>query len=145
MTNIELLKDLTQTTRDSVDGYTKAAQKADKPALKSALERRRDMRSQTLSTLNRALIDNGEDAITSESVSRKAHELFTSITDAFSKGDDAVVTRIEEGEDYIAGQFRDALEDNAQMKPEIRSVIERAYKDILEGERFTDMLKQQYA
>ena len=52
---------------------------------------------------------------------------------------------MEEGEDYIAGKFRDALEDDARMDVNIRSVIEKAYKDIRDGERFTDMLKQQYA
>jgi len=145
MTNIEMLKDLTQTTRDSVDGYRKAAEKAESPALKSALERRRDSRAQTLSSLNRALIDNGEEAVTSESMSRQAHELFTSITDAFSQGDSAVVERIEEGEDYIAGKFKDALEDDAKMAPEFRIVVAAAYKDIREGERFTDMLTEQHA
>ncbi len=145
MNNIEILKDLTQITRDSVDGYSKAADKADTPALKSALERRRDMRAQTLSTLNRALIDHGQEAVTSQSVSRQAHELWSRITDAFSRGDDAVVARVEEGEDYIAGKFRDALEDDARLDVNVRSVIEKAYKDIRDGERFTDMLKQQYA
>ncbi|MGB3470061.1 MAG: PA2169 family four-helix-bundle protein [Erythrobacter sp.] len=145
MNNIELLKDLTQTTRDSVDGYRKAAEKAEKPALKRALEQRRDNRAQTLSEMNRALINRGEDPVTDESMSRQAHEVFTSITDAFSNDDSAVVSRVEEGEDYIAGKFRDALEDDAKTDPEIRTVIEKAYKDIREGERFTDMLEQQYA
>lgn len=145
MNNTNLLKELTQLTYDSVQGYSEAADKADAGSLKSALENRRDSRAQVLSTMNRALIDNGEEAVTSSSMKRQAHELFTNITDTFANGDDAVVSRIEEGEDYITEQFKDALEDDAKMDPGIRSVIETAYRDIKEGERFTDMLKKQYA
>lgn len=145
MQNIELLKSLTQTTYDSVQGYTDAAQKADAGALKTALEQRRDKRSQTLSMMNRALIDNGGEAVTSTSASRKAHAAWTGLTDAISSGDKAVVERIEEGEDHLKSEFKDALDDDARTEPELRRVIEKAYTEIQEGERFTDMLEKKYA
>ena len=144
MTNISTLKDLTQTTYDSVEGYRKAAEKAEKPSFKRAFERRRDLRAQTLEQLNNALQANDEQPITSTSVSASAHQTWQSISDAFSTGDDAVISRVEEGEDYIAGQFKDALEDD-QMEASLRMTLEKAYREISEGERFTDMLEEQYA
>ena len=55
-----------------------------------------------------------------------------------------MISRVEEGEDYIAGQFKDALEDD-QMEASLRMTLEKAYREISEGERFTDMLEEQYA
>lgn len=144
MQNINTLKSLTQTTYDSVEGYRKAIDKAESPALKSALERRLNSREQTLSKLNSALESNGEQRITSTSVAGSAHQTFMSIADAFENGNEAAVERVEEGEDYIAGEFRDALNDN-EWDASVRTVVQQAAQEVFEGERFSDMLEKQYA
>ncbi|AWW74379.1 hypothetical protein CD351_08065 [Erythrobacter sp. KY5] len=144
MTNISTLKSLTQTTFDSVEGYRKAVDKADSPALKDALNRRLTSREQTLSKLNSALESNGEERITSSSMTASTHQTFMSIADSFENGNEAAVERVEEGEDYIAGQFRDALEDD-DLDASFRSLIQQTYQEISEGERFSDMLEKQYA
>lgn len=144
MTNISTLKSLTQTTYDSVEGYRKAVDKADSPALKDALNRRLNSREQTLSKLNSALESNGEERITSSSMTASAHQTFMSIADSFENGNEAAIERVEEGEDYIAGKFRDALEDD-NLDASFRSLIQQTYQEISEGERFSDMLEKQYA
>ncbi|MHA7818793.1 MAG: PA2169 family four-helix-bundle protein [Erythrobacter sp.] len=144
MQNIDTLKSLTQTTYDSVEGYRKAVDKAESTALKRALERRLNSREQTLATLNSLLATNGEDRIATTSMSASAHQTFMTIADAFENGDEAAVERVEEGEDYIAGQFRDALNDN-KLESSVRTVIEQAAQEVCEGERFSDMLEEQYA
>ena len=73
-----------------------------------------------------------------------AHQLFMSISDAFEDSNEAAIERVEEGEDYIAGQFKDALEDN-DVDTALRSVIETAYQDVRSGERFSDMMEREYA
>jgi uncharacterized protein (TIGR02284 family) len=144
MTNsIDTLKDLTQTTYDSIEGYRKAIEKAESPALKSALENRLNSRQSTLSKLNDTLVSNGGERIESSSMTASAHQTFLNIADSFENGNEAAVERVEEGEDYIAGQFRNALEDN-DMTPEFRSVVQQAYQEISAGERFSDMLEKQY-
>lgn len=145
MTDVKTLKSLTQTTFDSAQGYRTAIDKADAPALRSALQRRLTEREQTLAKLNTALTNQGEKPIDSGSMSGKAHQLFTGIADAFDSGDEAAVERVEEGEDYIAGKFRDALKDDIAQTDPVRPVIEDAYREIREGERFTDMLEKQYS
>ncbi|KWV92697.1 PA2169 family four-helix-bundle protein [Erythrobacter sp. YT30] len=145
MNNINTLKKLTQTTFDSVEGYRKAIDKAESPALKSAFERRLNSREETLTKLNNALAGRGEDRIDSASVSGTAHQTFFSIADAFSDSNEAAIERVEEGEDYLAEQFRDVLKDDAEMDQSIKMVIEQAYEEVREGERFTDMLEKQYA
>lgn len=145
MNNIKILKKLTQTTFDSVEGYRKAIEKADSPALKSALERRLNSREQTLEKLNSALAGRGEDRITSVSMTGTAHQMFMSIADTFADSNEAAAERVEEGEDYLAEQFREALKDSAQMEQPIKLVIEQAYQEVREGERFSDMLEKQYA
>ncbi|MEM8725782.1 MAG: DUF2383 domain-containing protein, partial [Pseudomonadota bacterium] len=65
MTNaVELLKDLTQTTYDSVEGYRKAAEKAESPTLKHAFSRRSGDRTQILNKMNDARQAKGGQPIT---------------------------------------------------------------------------------
>lgn len=145
MNNIELLKDLTQTTYDSVEGYRKAAETAEKSAFKKAFERRRDMRGKTLQHLNNALLANSQPPITEASVQGEAHQLFLTLTDTFADGDKAVIARVEEGERYIANKFENALAEDSGITPGIRLTLQEAYRDISEGEKFSAMLEEQFA
>ena len=144
MNNIQTLKSLTQTVFDSVEGYRKAIDKAESPAIKSALQNRLTSRQTTLAELNRALETNGGERVTDTSVTETAHQMFIKIADAFEDGNEAPIERVEEGEDYLVGQFRDALE-NETIDPAFRPVIEMAYREVREGARFSDMLEKQYA
>ncbi len=144
MTNINILKSLTQTTYDSVEGYRKAADVAKSPALKRALETRQQKRAMTLSTLNSGLQELGVQPITDVSVSGKVHQMFLKITDALETGDEAAAERVEEGEDYIAEQFRIALNDN-DLEARVKGWVSTAYTEVSEGERFGDMIEKQYA
>ena len=144
MNNTQVLKDLTQTTYDSTEGYRKAANKAENPALQRALERRLAQRTQTLNKMNDALAARDEELVKGESTKASAHQLFQSISAAVGDSDAAVAERVEEGEDHIAEQFSEALNDDAQMDPSTRIVISSAYSEIREGEKFADMLKQEY-
>lgn len=144
MANTNTLKTLTQTTYDSVEGYRSAMEKAESPQLKQALERRYNERGQTLNQLNSKLQQFGEDPITSASMSGQVHQAFLSISETLEGGDEAAAERVEEGEDYIAGQFRDALNDE-QLDAQLKPVIQSAYNEISAGERFGDMIERQYA
>ena len=144
MTTIEVLKNLTQTTYDSVEGYRVAAEKADSPALKQAFSRRSGERAEILNKMNNALQANGEQPITAVSTQGKAHQFFLTITDALSDSNEAAVKRVEEGEDYLVEQFSEALKRD-DLERETRLLIETAFRDIRDGERFADMLEKQYA
>lgn len=139
----DTLRNLTQTTYDSVEGYRKAAEKADSPALKKALNERLQKRAETLATLNAELTRLGAEPVNSGTPQGAAHRLWVDITDAFSNGDEAAAERVEEGEDHLAGQFKDAL-DGQDLDPAEREVVQRCYAEIREGERFGDMIEKQY-
>ena len=136
-------KSLTDTTFDSVEGYRKAAEKADSPQLKQALNQRLQQREQTLRQMNAELERQGDELVTKGTLTGEAHQMFASISDMFESGDEAAAERVEEGEDYIKNKFQEAIESN-QLEAQERAVVERCYNEICEGEQFGDMIEKQY-
>lgn len=138
-----IFKSLTDTTFDSVEGYRKAAEKAESPQLKQALNRRLEQRKQTLDKMNGHLQSIGDDLVTDGTVTGAAHRVWADISGLFEGGDEAAAERVEEGEDYISGKFKDALEDDDLDSSE-RQVVQQCYSEICEGERFADMLERKH-
>ena len=136
-------KSLTDTTFDSVEGYRKAAEKADSPQLKQALNQRLQQREQTLRHMNAELERQGDELVTKGTMTGEAHQMFASISSMFESGDEAAAERVEEGEDYIKNKFQEAIESN-QLEAQERAVVERCYNEICEGEQFGDMIEKQY-
>lgn len=136
-------KTLTDTTFDSVKGYRKAAETADSSKLKHALAERLQQREQTLNKMNAYLEQQGDDLVTDGTVTGGAHRFWTGITNLFENGDEAAAERVEEGEDYIAGKFREALDDD-DLEAGERAVVQQCYAEISEGEKFGDMIEKQY-
>lgn len=134
-----VLETLTDTVFDSVEGYRKAADKASAPHLKQALTERAQRRQATLDQLNSALQRQGGELVTKGTTAGALHRVWTDITDLFDSGDDAIASRVEEGEDYLAGKFEEALKTD-DLDPQVRSVIQAAYTEIKDGERFTNAL-----
>lgn len=143
MSNTTLLETLTDTTYDSVEGYRKAAEKANNPALKQALSERCQKREQTLSALNSELQRCGGNLVTKGTATGELHQMWLGITSLFESDDEAAAERVEEGEDYIKGKFETALkEDDIDLQQ--RSVIQQAYAEICDGERFADSIAKQF-
>lgn len=136
-------KSLTDTTFDSVEGYRKASEKADKPGLKQALQERMQARQQTLQLMNSELERQGDELVTKGTVTGDLHRLWTNITDLFESGDEAASERVEEGEDYIKNKFEKALEGD-DLEPGERAVVQQCFAEICEGERFGDMIAKQH-
>ena len=136
-------KSLTDTTFDSVEGYRKAAEKADSPQLQQALNQRLQQREQTLRQMNAELERQGDELVTKGTMTGEAHQMFASISDMFESGDEAAAERVEEGEDYIKNKFQEAIESN-QLEAQERAVVEQCYNEICEGEQFGDMIEKQY-
>lgn len=138
-----VFKSLTDTTFDSVEGYRQAADKADSPHLKQALQQRSEARQQTLQQMNAELQRQGDELVTKGTLTGEAHQMWQSISSLFENDDEAAAERVEEGEDYIKGKFQEALE-SAQLEPQERTIVEQCYAEICEGERFGDMIEKQY-
>ena len=137
------IKTLTDTTFDSVEGYRKAIDKADSPQLKQALGQRLQQREQTLQKLNAEMQRQGGELVTKGTTAGELHQMWLGITDMFESGDEAAAERVEEGEDYLKGKFKAALDDD-DLDTQQRAVIEQCYSEVCEGERFGDMVAKQY-
>jgi uncharacterized protein (TIGR02284 family) len=142
-TSRTVLETLVDTTYDSVEGYRKAADIAKSPELKRILSEQAAKRQSTLDALNAELGRIGGELVTRGTASGALHRLWVDITSIFENGDEAAAERVEEGEDYLAKKFDEALE-HADLDPQTRSVIERAAAEVREGERLTDMLEEKY-
>ena len=138
-----VFKSLTDTTYDSVEGYRQAGEKADSPQLKQALQQRCQSREQTLQQMNAELQRQGDELVTKGTMTGEAHQMWQSITSAFENDDEAAAERVEEGEDYIKGKFEQALESD-QLEAQERAIVQQAYAEICEGERYGDMIAKQY-
>lgn len=137
------LETLIDTIYDSVEGYRKAAEKADSPDLKRILTQQAGKRQQTLDALNAELTRIGGDLITKGTATGGLHRLWVDITSLFASGDETAAERAEEGEDYLAKKFEEALE-HTDLDPTTRAAIQSAYTEVKEGERLTDRLAKQY-
>lgn len=137
-----VFKSLTDTTFDSVEGYRKAAEKAVNPQLEQALNQRCQQREQTLRQMNAQLEQQGEELVTKGTVAGEAHQMWASITSAFEENDEAAAQRVEEGEDYIAKKFSEALESD-QLEAQERQVVQQVYDEIRQSERFGDVIAHQ--
>jgi uncharacterized protein (TIGR02284 family) len=137
------LETLLDTTYDSVEGYRKAASLAKSPELKQALDGQAARRQKSLEMLNAELVRQGGTLVTKGTMTGSLHRMWVDITAMFENGDEAAVSRVEEGEDYLAGKIDEALE-HADLDPQTRSVIEQVRAEVREGERLADQLEAQY-
>ncbi len=138
----KILKSLADTAFDSVKGYQQAAGKAQSPQLKQTLAQCAQKREETLSHLNAELQRQGCDQADG-TVLGSAHQTWADIAGLFESGDENAAERVEEGEDYIAKKFGEALQDD-DLDTSSRQVVQSVYSEIQAGERFSDQLKKQY-
>ena len=141
--NTTALETLIDTTYDSVEGYRKASETAKSPELKRILSDQAAKRQKTLDALNAELTRLGGNLVTKGTATGGLHRLWLDLTNLFESGDKAAVERVEEGEDYLAGKFEEALKAT-DLDPTTRSVIQTALGEVREGERLTDRLEEQY-
>jgi len=125
---------------DSIEGYRRAQEKANDPGLRSAFADRLTKREQTLSRINAELASHKGDPIHSGSAKGSLHQAWVNLTDALDSGDEAIVERVEEGEDFLKDKFKDALDDDDLTSGE-RTTIAACYDEISSGEKMTDRLE----
>ncbi|MBB3764221.1 ferritin-like domain-containing protein [Sphingomicrobium lutaoense] len=140
---MSILKTLTDTTFDSVEGYRMAAEKANDPKLKSILSEQARKREALVTRLNGELQRNGEELVTKGTTAGALHRTWMEIADMFENGDEAAAERVEEGEDYLCKKFEAALE-SPDLPESQRALVREAYSEVKEGERLTNMLEAQY-
>jgi uncharacterized protein (TIGR02284 family) len=130
--HIKLVNGLVETTIDSADGYAEAAKDAEGARYKDLFERRAQERRSIASELREEVRRLGGEPKDDGTVLAAAHRAFLNLKDAVTKGDEAVVSEVEAGEDYIKGKYEKALQDT-DVDARTRAVIERAWTSVKSG------------
>ena len=143
--DITTLNSLIKTTLDSAKGFRDAAEDAQGGqyvALFSEFAQERSRIASELQAEVRRLGGNPED---DSSLIAAAHRAFMNLKQALTGRDDkAVIVEVERGEDYIKGEYEEALRD-ADLAPQSRAVVERAYASVRAGHDRASALKHSLA
>ena len=139
---LAVLRTLTDTLADSVNGYREAAQHVDSAEFRQMFTELGDERSQVLSDLEAELTRIGgspadRDGTTLGSLHQRWLDLKASIA---GNDDKAVINEVERGEDYLKGKFQAAMKSDA-LEGDARGIVERAFASVREGHDRVSALK----
>ncbi|PVM91912.1 PA2169 family four-helix-bundle protein [Caulobacter endophyticus] len=130
--HIKLVNGLVEITIDSADGYEEAAKDAQSSRFKTLFQARAQERRGIVSDLQAEVRRLGGTPDDDGSILAAAHRVFLNVRDALTKGDEAVVKTVEDGEDHIKAKYEKALGD-VDIQPETRRAIEEAYAKVKAG------------
>jgi uncharacterized protein (TIGR02284 family) len=130
--DIKVLNGLIEATIDSAEGYDEAAKDAQSAQYTGTFQSRAGERRQVARSLQQAVSSLGGKADTDGSMLASAHRAFVNLRKSLSKGDTAVVSEVERGEDHIKHKFENALKD-ADLTTQTRTLIEEAYISVKAG------------
>jgi len=139
---LAVLRTLTDTLADSVNGYREAAQHVDSAEFRQMFTELGDERSQVLSDLEAELTRMGgspadRDGTTLGTLHQRWLDLKASIA---GNDDKAVINEVERGEDYLKGKFQAAMKSDA-LEGDARGIVERAFASVREGHDRVSALK----
>ncbi|GAA4012185.1 PA2169 family four-helix-bundle protein [Sphingomonas swuensis] len=138
--SVGTLETLTTTLIDSVNGYRDAAQNAEGSKFQEIFRRNADERSRVAEELRSEISRLGGNAPDDGSFLGSTHQRFLDLKAAVTGRDDkAIINEVERGEDYLKEKFEAAL--GADIAPETRTVIERAYQSVRAGHDQMSALK----
>lgn len=130
--HIKLVNGLVEITIDSADGYEEAAKDAQSSRFQTLFQSRAQERRAIVSDLQAEVRRLGGTPDDDGSILAAAHRVFLNVRDALTKGDEAVVKTVEDGEDHIKAKYEKALGD-VDIQPETRRAIEGAYAKVKAG------------
>ena len=140
-----VLKTLTDTLADSVNGYREAAQHVDSAEFKQMFTELADERSGVLSDLDAELGRMGGSADRDGTTMGALHQRWLDLKASITGNDDkAVINEVERGEDYLKGKFQAAMKSDA-LEGDARGIVERAFVSVREGHDRVSNLKHSLA
>ena len=137
---LTVLKTLSDTLADSVNGYRDAAQHVESDQFREMFTQLADDRSQALSDLQAEVSRLGGSVDRDGSTLGTLHQRWLDFKASLTGRDDkAVINEVERGEDYLKAKFEAAL-DTDSLDGNVRSTIERAYGSVRQGhDRVSDL------
>ena len=139
--NLTLLKTLTSTLNDSVNGYREAAEHAESEQFRDIFRTNGAERERVAGELAGEVRRLGGSPDEDGTVLGKTHQIFLDLKAAVTGRDDkAIINEVERGEDYIKEKFETALKAD-DLAPESRDLIDRAYQSVRKGHDQISALK----
>jgi uncharacterized protein (TIGR02284 family) len=138
---LTVLKTLTDTLADSVNGYREAAQHVGSAEFKQMFTELGDERSQVLSDLQAELGRLGGSADRDGTTMGTLHQRWLDLKASITGNDDkAVINEVERGEDYLKEKFESAMGSD-KLDGAVRGIVEQAYGSVREGHDRVSALK----
>ncbi|HEV2622457.1 MAG TPA: PA2169 family four-helix-bundle protein [Frateuria sp.] len=138
--DIRVLNDLIETTIDSADGYAEAARETQNIRFGITFQERATERRLVASRLQQRVEALGGMPEEEGSALASAHRLFANLRKSLHD-DRAVMDEVDRGEDHVAHQFEDALEDE-DVSPPTHALIADAYRSVRSGHEQMSGLKR---
>ncbi len=139
--NLTILKTLTSTLNDSVNGYREAAEHAESEQFRDIFRTNGAERERVAGELAGEVRRLGGSPDEDGTVLGKTHQIFLDLKAAVTGRDDkAIINEVERGEDYIKEKFETALKAD-DLAPESRDLIDRAYQSVRKGHDQISALK----
>jgi len=136
-----ILKTLTSTLNDSVNGYRDAADNAEGSQFQQIFRDNASERERVAGELAGEVRRLGGTPDEDGTFMGKTHQAFLDLKAAVTGRDDkAIINEVERGEDYLKEKFETALADD-KLTPESREIVERAYQSVRKGHDQISQLK----
>jgi len=141
--DIDVLNGLIETTLDSCDGYSEAADQSKNVMIADLFKRWAAERRRVVADLRTAVRELGGEPKDDGTVLASAHRVFLDLRAHMSRGDKAVVEEVERGEDHIKHKFEDALKDE-KLGVQARAAVQAAHVSVNSGHDEMRELKLSY-
>ena len=139
--NTLILKTLTSTLNDSVNGYRDAAENAEGSQFQQIFRENASERERVAGELSGEVRRLGGTPDEDGTILGKTHQTWLDLKAAVTGRDDkAIINEVERGEDYLKEKFEAALKDDT-LASESRTVVERAYQSVRKGHDQISQLK----
>lgn len=139
--NLTILKTLTSTLNDSVNGYREAADHAEAEQFREIFRTNASERERVAGELAGEVRRLGGTPDEDGTVLGKTHQIFLDLKAAVAGRDDkAIINEVERGEDYLKEKFETALKAD-DLSPESRDTVERAFQSVRQGHDQISALK----
>ena len=138
--DVSKLDDLIVTTIDSVRGYEHSAKHADAGRFKQFFEDMAEERRRVIEALSAKSRELGGTPAEYGSTAATIHRRVEDLRLAFGGGDEAILSEIERGEDYLKEEFDRVLADE-RMSAGAIGVVRECYISVLRGHDTTKKLR----
>ncbi len=143
--DIDVLNTLIETTLDSADGYSQAADRAKQSGYKDVFIRWAEDRRQVVTQLQGQVRRLGGTPEDDGSILAAGHRMFLKLRDSVTGSDESVIDEVERGEDFIKAKYEEALKDD-DLSADVRNAVVQAYASVKTGhDQARDLKRQAHA